>query len=44
LGHYPHFSGPVRGGKNMKTFTTGLLGWLLLTGVAQADVFVSVDA
>ena len=28
----------------MKTFTTGLLGWLLLTGVAQADVFVSVDA
>jgi len=28
----------------MKTLTTGLLGWLLLTGVAQADVFVSVDA
>ncbi|MFJ3372501.1 lytic transglycosylase domain-containing protein [Pseudomonas sp. NPDC086251] len=27
----------------MKTLTTGLLGWLLLTGVAQADVFVSVD-
>lgn len=28
----------------MKTLTTGLLGCLLLTGVAQADVFVSVDA
>ncbi|MHC8406929.1 lytic transglycosylase domain-containing protein [Pseudomonas sp. TMB3-21] len=28
----------------MKTLTTGLLGFLLLTGVAQADVFVSVDA
>jgi soluble lytic murein transglycosylase-like protein len=28
----------------MKSLTTGLLGWLLLTGVAQADVFVSVDA
>jgi soluble lytic murein transglycosylase-like protein len=27
----------------MKTLTTGLLGWLLLTGVAEADVFVSVD-
>ncbi len=28
----------------MKTLTTGLLGYLLLTSVAQADVFVSVDA
>jgi soluble lytic murein transglycosylase-like protein len=28
----------------MKTFTTGLLGLTLLAGVAQADVFVSVDA
>ncbi|MBV6821671.1 lytic transglycosylase domain-containing protein [Pseudomonas sp. PD9R] len=28
----------------MKTLTTGLLGLMLLTGVAQADVFVSVDA
>ncbi|RON20951.1 lytic transglycosylase [Pseudomonas brassicacearum] len=28
----------------MKTLTTGLLGCLLLTSVAQADVFVSVDA
>ncbi|PWK30744.1 lytic transglycosylase domain-containing protein [Pseudomonas sp. OV226] len=28
----------------MKTLTAGLIGCLLLTGVAQADVFVSVDA
>lgn len=28
----------------MKTLTTGLLGLLVLTGVVQADVFVSVDA
>lgn len=28
----------------MKALTTGLLGALLLTGVAQADVFISVDA
>jgi soluble lytic murein transglycosylase-like protein len=28
----------------MKTLTMGLLGLLLQTGVAQADVFVSVDA
>jgi len=28
----------------MKSLTTGLLGLLLLTGAAQADVFVSVDA
>jgi soluble lytic murein transglycosylase-like protein len=27
----------------MKTLTTGLLGLLVLTGVVQADVFVSVD-
>ncbi|MHC8354703.1 lytic transglycosylase domain-containing protein [Pseudomonas sp. LB3P81] len=27
----------------MKTLTTGLLGCVLLAGVAQADVFVSVD-
>src|SRR3989344_4286098 len=44
LGHYPHFSGPVRGGRTMKTLTTGLLGMMLLAGVAQADVFVSRDA
>lgn len=28
----------------MKSLTTGLLGLLVLTGAAQADVFVSVDA
>jgi soluble lytic murein transglycosylase-like protein len=28
----------------MKTLTTGMLGCLLLAGVAQADVFVSTDA
>nr|WP_314533255.1 lytic transglycosylase domain-containing protein [uncultured Pseudomonas sp.] len=28
----------------LKSFTVGLLGGLLLAGVAQADVFVSVDA
>ena len=28
----------------MKTLTTGLLGWVLLAGTVQADVFVSVDA
>lgn len=28
----------------MKTLTAGLLGLLVLTGVVQADVFVSVDA
>ncbi|KJZ39465.1 lytic transglycosylase domain-containing protein [Pseudomonas sp. B21-040] len=28
----------------MKTLTAGLIGCLFLTGVAQADVFVSVDA
>ncbi|MCX2901594.1 lytic transglycosylase domain-containing protein [Pseudomonas mandelii] len=28
----------------LKSFTAGLLGGLLLAGVAQADVFVSVDA
>ena len=28
----------------MKLLTTGLLGLLVLTGAAQADVFVSVDA
>ncbi|MHC8314942.1 lytic transglycosylase domain-containing protein [Pseudomonas sp. LB3P31] len=28
----------------IKSFTAGLLGGLLLAGVAQADVFVSVDA
>ncbi|KQV09994.1 lytic transglycosylase [Pseudomonas sp. Root329] len=28
----------------MKTLTTGLLGLLVLAGVVQADVFVSVDA
>jgi soluble lytic murein transglycosylase-like protein len=28
----------------MKTLTTGMLGCLLLVGVAQADVFVSTDA
>eukprot|EP01034_Spumella_vulgaris_P046046 gene46046-57407_t len=30
--------------RNMKALTAGLLGTLLLTGVAQADVFVSMDA